>query len=144
MKAQVFHYLQQVFSEEGGHCIWYGQCYKDLHDKNCPYDGPAKPLDSEGQKLLAKNCPYLLVDNGKGINTCCDTKQLTTLDQNLKLASNFLKRCPSCLDNLSRHICDFMCGTNQSNFINVTMIKEANGNILFHFITLVKFLIFYD
>ena len=99
-----------------------------MHIKNCIYDGPAKPLNSEGQKLLAKHCPHLLVDEGKGINTCCDTKQLTTLDSNIQLASNFLKRCPSCLDNLAKHFCDFTCGINQSKFINVTEKGVANGN----------------
>ncbi|XP_011329204.1 NPC intracellular cholesterol transporter 1 isoform X4 [Ooceraea biroi] len=118
-----------VAGEENGHCVWYGECYMDgaMHKKYCPYTGSAKPLDSEGQKLLAKHCPHLLVDDGKGINTCCDSKQLVTLDANVKLASNFLKRCPSCLDNLVKHFCDFSCAANQSKFINVTEKAEANG-----------------
>lgn len=128
-ELKYFNYLQQVFSDEGDHCIWYGECYMDaaMHKKNCYYNGPPKPLDPEGQKLLSKNCPHLLVDNGKGINTCCDMKQLTTLDANIKLASNFLKRCPSCLDNLVKHFCDLTCAVNQSKFINVTEKLEANG-----------------
>ncbi|XP_071630654.1 NPC intracellular cholesterol transporter 1 isoform X2 [Temnothorax longispinosus] len=118
-----------VVSQENDHCIWYGVCYTDaaMHKKYCPYDGPPKPLTSEGQKLLAKHCPHLLVDDGKGINTCCDTTQLATLDSNIKLASNFLKRCPSCLDNLVKHFCDFTCAVNQSKFINITEKGEANG-----------------
>ncbi|KAL6430199.1 hypothetical protein ACFW04_007740 [Cataglyphis niger] len=98
-----------------------------MHKKYCVYDGPAKPLNSEGQKLLAKNCPHLLVDNGKGINTCCDMNQLITMNANLKLASNFLKRCPSCLDNLAKHFCDYTCAANQSKFINITEKGEENG-----------------
>lgn len=101
-----------------------------MHKKYCVYDGPAKPLNSEGQKLLAKNCPHLLVDNGKGINTCCDMNQLITMDANLKLASNFLKRCPSCLDNLAKHFCDYTCAANQSKFINVTEKGEEKGNYI--------------
>ncbi|XP_077267698.1 Niemann-Pick type C-1a isoform X2 [Temnothorax americanus] len=118
-----------VVSQENDRCIWYGVCYTDaaMHKKYCPYDGPPKPLASEGQKLLAKHCPHLLVDDGKGINTCCDTTQLATLDSNIKLASNFLKRCPSCLDNLVKHFCDFTCAVNQSKFINITEKGEANG-----------------
>ncbi|XP_070150213.1 NPC intracellular cholesterol transporter 1 isoform X4 [Polyergus mexicanus] len=117
-----------VASDENSHCIWYGECYMDgaMHKKYCVYDGPAKPLSSEGQELLAKNCPHLLVDNGKGINTCCDMNQLITMDANLKLASNFLKRCPSCLDNLAKHFCDYTCAANQSKFINVTKTGEAS------------------
>ncbi|XP_029162853.1 NPC intracellular cholesterol transporter 1 isoform X4 [Nylanderia fulva] len=117
-----------VASDENGHCIWYGECYKDsVHKKNCIYDGPPKPLSSDGQKLLAKNCPHLLVDDGKGINTCCNASQLVTLDTNINLAANFLKRCPSCLDNLVKHFCDFTCAVNQSKFINITEINEKNG-----------------
>lgn len=109
-----------------------------MHKKNCLYDGPAKPLNSEGQKLLAKHCPHLLVDDGKGINTCCDTNQLITLDANIQLASNFLKRCPSCLDNLSKHFCDFTCAVNQSKFINITEKGEANGNYLISLFNIFK------
>ncbi|XP_011704595.1 PREDICTED: Niemann-Pick C1 protein isoform X2 [Wasmannia auropunctata] len=124
-------FASPVVSEENGHCIWYGVCYTDsfLHKKYCPYDGPAKPLNSDGQELLAKNCPHLLVDDGKGINTCCDADQLTTLNTNVQLAANFLKRCPSCLDNLAKHFCDYTCGVNQSKFINITekATDEAKG-----------------
>lgn len=128
-------HFKQVTCEENGHCIWYGECYTDgLHKKNCPYDGVAKPLDSEGQKLLAKHCPHLLVNNGSAINTCCDVNQLVTIDTNIQLASNFLKRCPSCLDNLAKHFCDFTCATNQSKFINITEKVKTDGNyrVLFH------------
>ncbi|XP_053981855.1 NPC intracellular cholesterol transporter 1 isoform X2 [Hylaeus volcanicus] len=114
---------------EGGHCIWHGECYTDpfMHKKNCPYNGPAKPLDFEGQKLLAKNCPHLFKDSGDGIKTCCDTNQLKTMDFNVKLASNFLSRCPSCFDNLVKHFCEFTCSTEQSTFINVTeILKEGS------------------
>ncbi|KAH0955249.1 hypothetical protein HN011_012453 [Eciton burchellii] len=118
-----------VIGEENGNCVWYGQCYTDaaMHKKYCPYNGSAKPLDPKGQELLIKHCPHLLVDDGKGINTCCDADQLVTLDANIKLASNFLKRCPSCLNNLVRHFCDFTCAANQSKFINVTEKAQANG-----------------
>ncbi|KAG7205223.1 hypothetical protein KM043_018307 [Ampulex compressa] len=121
--------VEAVSEGDEGHCIWYGECYTDemLHKKNCPYTGPPKPLDFKGQELLAKNCPHLVQDSGNGIITCCDTNQLSTLDVNIKLASNFLKRCPSCLDNLAKHFCDFTCGRNQSKFINVTRVEENLG-----------------
>lgn len=112
-----------------------------MHKKNCPYTGPPKLLDNDGQKLLAKNCPHLMIDSGNGINTCCDTNQLRTMDTNIKLASNFLSRCPSCLDNLVKHFCEFTCSTQQSKFINVTEIQKENGNNLNYFFS--NFLIFH-
>ncbi|XP_032685045.1 NPC intracellular cholesterol transporter 1 isoform X2 [Odontomachus brunneus] len=118
-----------ISGDDGGHCVWYGECFLDnFHKKNCLYNGPAKPLESEGQKLLAKYCPHLLVDNGKGINTCCDVKQLKTLDTNINLAAGFLMRCPNCLDNLVKHICDFTCAVNQSKFMNVTDTAKVDDN----------------
>ncbi|XP_012169745.2 NPC intracellular cholesterol transporter 1 isoform X5 [Bombus terrestris] len=121
--------INAVSATQDGQCIWYGECYTDIymHKKNCPYTGPAKLLDNEGQKLLAKNCPHLMIDSGNGINTCCDTNQLKTMDQNIKLASNFLNRCPSCLDNLVKHFCEFTCSTVQSKFINVTEIQTEKN-----------------
>ncbi|XP_015181886.1 PREDICTED: Niemann-Pick C1 protein isoform X2 [Polistes dominula] len=119
-----------VNSADTDHCIWHGQCYKDAstHIKNCHYTGPALPLDEEGQKLLAEQCPHLITDLNKPTNTCCDVKQLETLKQNIKLAANFLKRCPSCLDNLSKHFCEFTCSPHQSSFINVTeILKDEKG-----------------
>ncbi|KOX79311.1 Niemann-Pick C1 protein [Melipona quadrifasciata] len=120
-----------VSAAQEGHCIWYGECYTDtfMHKKNCLYTGPPKLLDNKGQELLAKNCPHLMVDSGNGINTCCDTNQLKTMDQNIKLAANFLNRCPSCLDNLVKHFCEFTCSKEQSKFINVTEIKKVNEYI---------------
>ncbi|XP_061938456.1 NPC intracellular cholesterol transporter 1 isoform X5 [Apis cerana] len=121
--------INTVSTAEDGHCIWYGECYTDkfnMHKKNCPYTGPPKLLDNDGQKLLAKNCPHLMIDSGNGINTCCDKNQLQTMDTNIKLASNFLSRCPSCLDNLVKHFCEFTCSTQQSKFINVTEIQKEN------------------
>jgi Niemann-Pick C1 protein len=58
------------------------------------------------------------------VKTCCDTEQLKTMDQNIVLAAAFLQRCPSCLRNLVKHICDFTCGVDQSRFINVTDVEH--------------------
>ncbi|CAB0034871.1 unnamed protein product [Trichogramma brassicae] len=41
--------------------------------------------------------------------TCCDSKQLTTLNEQITQASNLLQRCPSCLSNFLKQICEFTC-----------------------------------
>lgn len=46
-------------------------------------------------------------------------KQINVINKNIKLAANFLKRCPSCFHNLVEHICDFSCSPNQSNFMKI-------------------------
>ncbi|KAF7992770.1 hypothetical protein HCN44_005114 [Aphidius gifuensis] len=122
--------LSVTNGEEDGHCIWYGQCYEDelQRAKNCPYTGPAKQLDEESQHLLKKNCPHL-IDDADNIKACCDIKQLETLDSNLKLAENFLARCPSCMNNLVKTFCEMACSPRQSLFLNVTKFGPNNTYI---------------
>lgn len=42
----------------------------------CAYDGPAKPVDDAGKKLLSKWCPNLLEEHNS--NLCCDNEQVGT------------------------------------------------------------------
>lgn len=113
-----------------GHCVWHKVCNTDSkgNSQNCPYNGTALPIDTAGQELLAKHCPHLLNDTGGGVLTCCDTEQLKIFDNSIALAANFLGRCPSCMSNLKRHICDFTCSPNQSDFMQVAEVKGPNVN----------------
>ncbi|XP_059468313.1 NPC intracellular cholesterol transporter 1 isoform X2 [Neocloeon triangulifer] len=113
-----------------GHCVWYGQCHKSLGKiQNCPYTGPAKPLEDQGAAAaLKKWCPHMFPGDGDTpINTCCDVKQIKSLDSNLQIASTFIKRCPSCLQNFVRHFCDMTCASNQSDFLVVKNNATDNG-----------------
>lgn len=56
--------------------------------------------------------------------TCCDAKQVQALDKNIKLAHQFLKHCPSCMDNFAEHFCSFTCRPDQSLFMNITQLKD--------------------
>nr|CAD7260672.1 unnamed protein product [Timema shepardi] len=111
------------------HCIWYGQCNTDTstgHSQNCLYDGPAKPLDKIGKVILQKWCPHLLPSTGdEPVSTCCDTKQLQNLDTSITMAAGFIQRCPACMRNLARHLCDMTCSPSQSRFINVTEVEKS-------------------
>ncbi|KAF4517183.1 hypothetical protein B566_EDAN005615 [Ephemera danica] len=113
-----------------GHCIWYGQCGQSEAGLplNCPFTGPAKPVVAKAETLLKQWCPHLIKE-GQQTVTCCDLKQLQSLDANINLAANFLKRCPSCMRNLVRHFCDMTCSPEHSNFINVTSIKNFTKGI---------------
>lgn len=113
--------------DDPGHCIWYGQCHSaGSLIQNCYYNGTAKPMtNSEGLELLGKWCPHMISPN---LSTCCDVSQLKVMDSNIIIAANFLQRCPSCMNNLIKHLCEMTCGTNQSKFIDVVSI-EPDGNI---------------
>lgn len=102
-----------------GHCIWYGQCNKDPLSQNCFYNGSAKPLsDTKGRDILKKWCPEISPDA-----TCCNTDMLTSMDQGLALPGSMLKRCPSCLRNFVKSICQMTCSPVQSKFLNVAKTK---------------------
>jgi len=48
--------------------VWYGSCgVNNATGKpaNCPYEGPAKPLDPMGSALLKATCPELVKDIGE-------------------------------------------------------------------------------
>ncbi|KAJ8923333.1 hypothetical protein NQ315_001891 [Exocentrus adspersus] len=108
-------------SDTPGHCIWYGECNQvGSRKQNCLYNGTALPLNGTGPAILKKWCPHISPEA-----TCCDVQQLKSFDSNIVMAANFLKRCPSCMQNLVNHLCDMTCSTNQSKFINVT--KTANN-----------------
>lgn len=113
-----------VVNTEVQKCKWYGECNIDsnCHKQNCPYDGPPKSLTDETSLFtLKKWCPHFFEAN-TSIWTCCDKNQLETMDKNLVTAAALLKRCPSCMQNFLRHICDYTCGPNQDLFLNITGI----------------------
>lgn len=116
--------------------MWYGQCHKDLHGyQYCSYNGTAKPLPNAGVAILKQWCPQFLDSLDTNTHaTCCDLEQLNILDRNIKLAANFLKRCPSCLNNLVKHLCYFTCSPEQSDFINTTVKTETKDNKTVEFV----------
>lgn len=116
-------------SKQPSHCVWYGQCHKDIHgNQYCPYNGTAKALATDGIAILQEWCPQFLGTLNTAKETCCDVEQLNILNTNIKLAANFLKRCPSCMNNLANHLCHFTCSPRQSDFINATIKTAAINN----------------
>ena len=98
-----------------GYCVWYDQCTPAPEAKNCFYNGPAKNLnDSQGLKILIDICPEL-----KGQPTCCSTKQLVALSQNLQTMHQMTSHCPACWNNIRRLYCQFTCSQDQSLYMDV-------------------------
>lgn len=135
MKYTIGFKFSQTFSaksnetKKSGHCIWYGECHKNSNGiQYCPYNGTAKALAPEGINILKKWCPQFLDTLNSAAETCCDVEQLKTLDSNIRLAANFLKRCPSCMNNLAKHLCHFTCSPTQSDFINATIKTDTVNN----------------
>jgi len=55
----------QVLAGDEGHCVWYGECPKDVTVLNCYYDGPAKKLNNAtAANTLIQLCPMLNLSHG--------------------------------------------------------------------------------
>ena len=100
--------------------MWYGQCTSGAKAKNCLYNGPAKPFtDPKGLEMLNKICPEF-----KGQNTCCSTKQLEALSNNLETMSQLTTRCPACWNNMRRLYCQLTCNRDQSVYMDPKTVKN--------------------
>lgn len=53
------------------------------------------------------------------------THQIKVMNKNIGYAANIVERCPSCLGNLVRHICDMTCAPHQSSFMRPKRIEEG-------------------
>nr|CAD7444918.1 unnamed protein product [Timema bartmani] len=69
--------------------------------------------------------PLVARTNYEPVSTCCNTKQLQNLDTSITMAAGFIQRCPACMRNLARHLCDMTCSPSQSRFINVTEVEKS-------------------
>ncbi|XP_059489962.1 NPC intracellular cholesterol transporter 1 homolog 1b-like [Neocloeon triangulifer] len=119
-----------AYAQEEGHCIWYEQCISDTKydEKNCFYNGSAKPVESaEGLEILRSRCPHFINEDGTA-ETCCDLKQMKSMDESIQKAAGLLLRCPSCYRNLLQQICAFSCGRNQSEYIKIVDQRPIAGD----------------
>ncbi|XP_044315818.1 NPC intracellular cholesterol transporter 1 isoform X1 [Drosophila rhopaloa] len=112
-------------------CIWYGVCNTNIykHSQNCPYNGTAKEMPQDGLELLKRRCGFLLENSENKF--CCDKQQVELLNKNVELAGNFLDRCPSCMENLVRHICQFTCSPKQSEFMKVVATEKNKEDVVY-------------
>lgn len=124
-------------------CVMWGECHlAGSHKRACKYDGKPPAVfhdrltaeqESEAHQILERRCPHLLRDkNGallpkNKVFTCCDYKQLLGIAQAAVLADGALGRCPACLRNFIRQICELNCSPEQARFVsllNTTLLDE--------------------
>lgn len=76
--------------------------------------------DRNGMKIFRKRCPHLYDDvPDKDLEICCDTNQLTSMEENLARVEGIFKRCSTCFQNLVSSICEFTCAQNKNEFMEV-------------------------
>lgn len=59
---------------------------------------------------------------------CCDAEQVENMDQSLLPMDQMFARCPTCVKNVVRHICELSCSPNQSQFFKATA-TEVNDEM---------------
>ncbi|XP_026730743.1 NPC intracellular cholesterol transporter 1 homolog 1b-like [Trichoplusia ni] len=131
-----------LWSGATARCRMYGECYNvDGLDKPCPADIEPVQLisgieDEEEAKeivsILKNRCPSFVQDEEGNdlpddqIYTCCSPDQIIKLSEGLTFAEGVLGRCPTCLRNFARQVCEMTCAVDQSRFMDVYTLKGTN------------------
>lgn len=55
---------------------------------------------------------------------CCDSDNIQALVSQLSMAETIFGRCPTCIKNVYKLLCDLSCSPEQSKFLNVTKTDE--------------------
>lgn len=111
-------------------CAWYGECgIMAGKPRTCVAkdDVVAQPINNAtAEAILRKRCPHFFENNESPI-TCCDAAQIVTMDFNMNTAADIFGRCPTCVRNMFRLICDLTCSREQGRFVRVTNSSQDNG-----------------
>ncbi|XP_018394267.1 PREDICTED: Niemann-Pick C1 protein-like [Cyphomyrmex costatus] len=112
-------------------CAWYGECGIDLETmfpRTCVAKNKAQPInDLTAEAVLLKRCPHFFKNGEPPERTCCDANQILTMDTSMDMAESVFGRCPTCVRNMFRLICDFTCSSEQGRFVKVTDKGEEDG-----------------
>ncbi|XP_030383524.1 NPC intracellular cholesterol transporter 1 [Scaptodrosophila lebanonensis] len=124
IKCFIVFVLVTLFVPSQQDCVWFGVCNIDAlsHRQYCSYNGTAKEMAADAFPLLKERCGHLL-ENGQ-TSFCCDEEQIKILNTNIKLAAAILDRCPACMANLVRHMCEFTCSPKQTEFAHVAQTEK--------------------
>ncbi|XP_076621985.1 NPC intracellular cholesterol transporter 1 homolog 1b [Colletes latitarsis] len=132
-------------SGEQYHCIWYGDCGPSIEkptlNYTCASNDPPRRINDTTIALLLRNiCPQYFVNTGTyfeseknstWINTsvvylfsdspklCCDSSNIKTLLSQTTMIDGIFGRCPTCIENIYKLICDLSCSPEQSRFLQV-------------------------
>ncbi|KYN10247.1 PREDICTED: Niemann-Pick C1 protein-like isoform X1 [Trachymyrmex cornetzi] len=121
-----------ISADEQQYCAWYGECGMDwetFFPRTCvAKENKPQPInDPTAEAVLMKKCPHFFQNGEPPEQTCCDANQILTMDKSMDMAESIYGRCPTCVRNMFRLICDFTCSPEQSKFVRVTKSAEENG-----------------
>lgn len=55
---------------------------------------------------------------------CCDVANIQGMANGLDEASVFFARCPTCLENMEKYICEMTCAKDQSKYMTVLKTEQ--------------------
>ncbi|KAG6801155.1 NPC intracellular cholesterol transporter 1 1b [Apis mellifera caucasica] len=108
------------------HCVWRGNCgFTEFGvSRTCASNDPPEPIDPQSNSNLREKCPHYF-EGKDSPELCCDADNVKTLIENLNMAESIFGRCPTCLKNVYKLLCDLVCSPEQSKFLRVT--KTGNN-----------------
>ncbi|KZC13635.1 Niemann-Pick C1 protein [Dufourea novaeangliae] len=107
--------------EEEPHCVWYGDCTEEGSTKHvtCVSNDPPQQIqDKEIAKKLREKCPQYFEETDMP-KLCCDNGTIGTLLGQMGMVEGVFGRCPTCVRNAYKLICDMSCSPVQSQFMEV-------------------------
>ncbi|XP_076646594.1 NPC intracellular cholesterol transporter 1 homolog 1b [Halictus rubicundus] len=113
--------------DEEPRCVWYGVCPEDGMNLTCRYDGPPIKVDkTDTLKLFRQRCTHYFTDTDTP-ELCCDTANMDTLINQMKMVEGIFGRCPTCVKNAFKLICDMSCSPVQSTFLRVVETRNNSA-----------------
>ncbi|CAK1543065.1 unnamed protein product [Leptosia nina] len=133
-----------VLSSVAARCVMRGDCTDTNGNiKPCAVDEEPKSIlsnltSTDRDRIfdhLIKRCPHLVYDEDGNqleddqILTCCDPVQIERFSQSMLMSDTVLGRCPVCLKNFGRQICELNCSPDQARFVNVNTERNNEGTV---------------
>lgn len=142
MKAGIVIVFLSLWCSAQSKCVMRGTCaVVGGFDKPCPVYDDAIPITQgllpeeadEVRDILAHRCPSLAYDDDGNLkphnetHTCCTAAQIREMSESLLIAEGVLGRCPTCLRNFARQICEMNCSPDQSRYVFVEEAIASDG-----------------
>ncbi|XP_043263992.1 NPC intracellular cholesterol transporter 1 homolog 1b-like [Colletes gigas] len=109
--------------EQQYRCVWYGDCgpsvEKPTLNYTCVSNDPPRRINNRTIALLLRDiCPQYFIDT-ESPKLCCDSNNIKTLLGQTNMIDGIFGRCPTCIKNAYKLICDLSCSPEQSRFLQL-------------------------
>lgn len=125
-------------------CAFKGECYEiGGHKKPCAVDEEPQPIllnlsPEDREEIIShliRRCPHMIYDDDgnmipdEELLTCCEPNDIRSFAESLLLSDGVLGRCPTCIKNFARQICEMNCAPDQARFVTTRNATGSNGEL---------------